>query len=86
MADSLFIRQNLQEQTERLFREETHLLFKVKVHEQTIYGTSLYLYVNNEDLLHSNPFIFNIWHVCVVLHNKQSVCNKQSIRVLCTHL
>jgi len=45
------------------------LVGEVKTFKQTIYGTSLippYVYVHNTNLLHYNPFIFNIWQVCVV--------------------
>ncbi len=31
-----------------------------------------YLYVHKNNLLHCNPFSFNIWHVCVLL--RVSVC------------
>ena len=57
--------------TEHGSREETDLVVReVKAREQTNYGASRippYLYVHNNNLLHCNPFILNIWHVCVLL-------------------
>ena len=57
--------------TERVSIAQTDLLVReVKMRKQTIYGTSRippYLYVHNNNLLHCNPFILNIWHVCVLL-------------------
>ncbi len=45
--------------------------------------TFLYLCsLHNNILLHCNPLIFNIWHVCVLL--RIPVCNKQSERALWT--
>jgi len=58
--------------TERFSSEETDLLVReVKAREQTIYiygfhQSNFYLYARNNNLLHCNPFIFNIWHVCVL--------------------
>ncbi len=43
--------------------------------------TFLYLCsLHNNIILHCNPFLLNIWHVCVLLH--VPVCNKQSEHAL----
>ncbi len=45
--------------------------------------TFLYLCsLHNNIILHCNPLIFYIWHVCVLL--RLPVCNKQSERALWT--
>ena len=70
MADSLFTWRNLQAEklNASLARKQIWSCMRLK---QTIYGTSrippkhFYLYAHNNNLLHCNPFIFNIWHVCV---------------------
>ncbi|MGL5902340.1 MAG: hypothetical protein ACRCZO_06585, partial [Cetobacterium sp.] len=71
--------------TERFSIEETDLLEReVKVRKQTIYEKSrippkhFCLYAHNNNLLHCNPFIFNIWHVCVLLRPPVCVISRKS--------
>ncbi len=72
--------------TERFSREETYLL----VCEQTIYGTCRIppkppKIKHNNNLLHCNPFIFNICHVCVLLRIPMCITSRVYIRCVPTY-
>ncbi len=82
--------------TERVSREETERLVRqqigslILIHAMTIhYDMKPFLYLcslHNDNLLHCNPFIFYIWHVCVlcVISRVCSLCGATYRRILLT--